>query len=245
MSKHDDSCLPATPVRGGLRLRVGDETVDVEVGVTYSASGSGKADLCFVFDTTGSMSDKIDGLVSSMSAFVQKLAELSLDWRMTVVPFGDLTIPGDDVVTTLPFTSDREAGQKMLRIMPRFSGGGNEGESSVKAVSAALQKAYREDAVKVLFLLTDEPALSSEVSSVPVEQQLLGSEALIFVASPPLDYFKRWAVSSGGEWFPIGNTVDTKSILALLERIATVAHEVHLLAGGSVTRYRELRGGSE
>jgi hypothetical protein len=52
-------------------------------------------DICFVFDTTGSMSDKVDGLVMSFESIEDTFHRLQLDWRMTAVPFGDLRVPGE------------------------------------------------------------------------------------------------------------------------------------------------------
>src|SRR5580693_7478207 len=77
-------------------------------------------DIAVVFDTTGSMDDKISGLVACMVSFVEELAQLRLDWRFTVVPFGDLTVPGDRIVSDLPFVSEQTAAQDLVRSMPRF-----------------------------------------------------------------------------------------------------------------------------
>jgi hypothetical protein len=90
-----------------------------------------EVDVCFVFDTTGSMSDKIDGLVQAMDRLVGELGRLALDWRVTTVAFGDLTIPGDRIVDDMPFVRTVKEASAQLRSMPRFSGGGNMGESSV------------------------------------------------------------------------------------------------------------------
>lgn len=208
-------------------------------------------DLCFVFDTTGSMSDKIEGLVACMVDFVRELASLSLDWRASVVPFGDLTVGGDRIVADLPFTSDREAAERMLREMPRNSGGGNEGESVLEAVEAALAKPYRQGAVKVFVVLTDEPALTGRRTPRTVEGALRRAEVICFVASPPLPYYRSWAEATGGAWYGIGPSLDPSEIVRFLRGlardVARVASDVHTLAGGSVARYLELppshRGG--
>lgn len=201
-------------------------------------------DLCFVFDTTGSMSDKIDGLVACMVGFVRELASLSLDWRVSVVPFGDLTVPGDRIVGDLPFVSDRRAAEAMLRKMPRNHGGANDGESVLEAVDAALRKPFRTDAVKVFVVLTDEPALTGQLTPTRVESALRKAETITFVASPPFGYFRRWAETTGGSWYEIGPDLDYGAMLALLRgltaRVAHVAAAVHSLAGGSVSEYLAL-----
>lgn len=196
------------------------------------------------------MSDKIDGLVRCTVDLVRQLDGLQLDWRVTTVPFGDLTVPGDRVVTNLPFVADRAAAEAQLRAMPRFSGGGNEGESSIEAMQRALTKSYRAGAVKVLVLLTDEPALvSSEARTEHVTCGLRDAEAICFVAAPCLPYYRRWAATNGGTWYPIGPSMELAGIVAvlraLLRQVASVAHDVHRLGEGSVRRYLELTSGAE
>ncbi len=194
------------------------------------------------------MSNKIEGLIRCLVELVDDLDELDLDWRLTTVPFGDLTFKhlGDDVVSTQPFVHEREAAQQQIREMPRFSGGGNYGESSIEAMFAGLAKSYRPRAVKIIVLLTDEPALtSSQTTPEAVDRGLHDAEAICFVASPPeLRYFQDWAHRHGGEWYQIGPTMDFELLRSLLSRLATVAREVHTLAGGSVKRYLELGSGS-
>jgi hypothetical protein len=200
-------------------------------------------DLCFVFDTTGSMSDKIDGLVRCMDELVTKLGRLALDWRVTTVPFGDLTVPGDRIVDGRPFVTDVQAVSNQLRSMPRFSGGANLGESSIEAMLAACRKPYRTDAVKVLVLITDEPALGHEQGMLAVDSALAALDAACFTVSPNLPYYKRWASQHGGEWRQVGSSVDTGAIMrlftSLLARMVEVVDSVHRLGGGSVRAYLE------
>jgi hypothetical protein len=224
--------------KSGLATRPGETTQGATV------------DICFVFDTTGSMSNKIDGLMQCTIDLVRDLAQVELDWRVTTVPFGDLTVPGDRIVSDQAFVRTREAAEQQIRHMPRFSGGGNDGESSAEAVSAALAKDYRQRAVKVLVLLTDEPALfAAQVTSEGVARELRDAEVICFVASPDLQYYRSWATENGGEWFQIGSAMDTTSLLRLLKslvrQVVSVAKDVHQLAGGSVRRYLELGAGDE
>jgi hypothetical protein len=217
------------------------------VEVKTRSATRAEADVCFVFDTTGSMSDKIDGLIRCMSAFVDELGSLGLDWRCTCVPFGDLFVWGDRVDAQLPFVATVEAAQAQLRRMARFSGGSNFGESSVEALLAGINKPWREGAVRVIVLLTDEPAHGGPRRSQEVLQRLREREIICFVASPHQPYFLDWAARNGGEWKQIGAYMDTTELLKLLRSlvrdVARVAHDVHQLAGGSVRRYLELEAG--
>jgi hypothetical protein len=200
-------------------------------------------DICFVFDTTGSMSNKIDGLVSCMVDFVGDLSRLSLDWRMTVVPFGDLTVPGDRVVADTRFVNTHGDAAVLLRTMPRFSGGGNLGESSLEAMLAAMGKHYRKGAVKILVVLTDESPLESpQLTTGLIHSLLLSQEFVCFVASPDLPSYRAWAETTGGKWYLIRGGVDTTSLLAflrdLMRDVARVSNAVHELGG--VPRYRQV-----
>jgi len=209
-----------------------------------------RVDICFTFDTTGSMEDKIDGLVQSTVHLVHDLDVLGLDWRVTTVPFGDLTVPWDRIDGTCPFVATRTAAETQLRSMPRYSGGGNEGESAIEAMHVALRKSYRSGAVKILVLITDEPAhLSAQATPESVSHALRRAEAVCFVASPDLAYYRRWAADNGGRWIRIGRIMETAAVLELLRslvrRVAQVANSVHEVGGGSVQRYRELTRGSD
>jgi hypothetical protein len=203
--------------------------------------GPRELDLCFVFDTTGSMADKIDGLVRCMDELVSKLGTMALDWRVTTVPFGDLTVLGDRVVADQPFVADTAAATRQLRSMPHFSGGGNMGESSVEAMLAACRKSYRTNAVKVLVLITDEPALGIEQGQHAVNSALEEMDAACFTVAPDLPYYKSWAERHGGEWRLVGSSVSTEAILnlftSLLTRLVEIADSVHRLGGGSVRAY--------
>jgi hypothetical protein len=250
MAKADDSGKnverapaghPSAPV-----LKLGNRLTVLQEGVTTQIR-RGAVDLCFVFDTTGSMMDKIDGLVRCMALLVADLGKLDLDWRVVTVPFGDLTVTGDRVVTDQPFVADVAAASHQLRSMPRFSGGGNLGESSVEAMLAACRKPYRAGAVKILVLITDEPALGHQQGARAVDQALTALDAVCFSVTPDLPYYRQWAANHGGDWRQVAAAVDTRSIMrlfqSLLSRVASVADSVHRLGDGSVRKYLERGGG--
>lgn len=174
---------PSSPAgEGGDPILVlGDgRTASLSPGSTHQLGGAA-VDICFVFDTTGSMSDKITGLIRAMSDLVAELASLDLDWRVTTVAFGDLTVPGDRIDDSLGFVTTRAAAQDQLRSMPRFGGGGNGGESSIEAMLAGVRRPWRQDAVKIIVLLTDEPALSGvEIRPDLVAAELRRLDAVCF-----------------------------------------------------------------
>src|SRR5581483_3041909 len=108
-----------------------------------------RVDLVFVIDTTGSMSDKIKGLLQTCAKFVDRFARLQMDARLAVVAFGDLTVKNDKIVAT-GFTTSIQTTKNSLQKIPRFSGGGNRGESSLEALQKAMALGFRDEVAKVL-----------------------------------------------------------------------------------------------
>jgi hypothetical protein len=232
------SKIVPTPSRSDMRIASEAKVVRMEIG---RDSATARADLVFVIDTTGSMNDKIDALIQSCQSFVDKLATRRIDWVAAVVGFGDLTVEGDRIVAT-PFSSSADRVKALLRGLPRYSGGGNEGESSLEALQAALdQPGYRPDAMKVLVLITDEPALQRQLRPTTMSGRLREAGAMAFVLSPNIKYFRSMATESGGQWWNVNSGGDFSQILAVFDKIATkvasTVAAVHKLAGGNVKEY--------
>jgi hypothetical protein len=217
------------------------KVVRMEVG---HDSEKARADLVFVIDTTGSMNDKIDGLIESCEGFVDRLATRRIEWAAAVVGFGDLTVEGDRIVAT-PFSSSAERVKTLLRGLPRYSGGGNEGESSLEAVRAALnQPGYRDGAMKVLVLITDEPALQRQLKPSTITGLLREAQAITFVLSPDIKYFRSMASDTGGHWWKVESGGDFSKILAAFDKmasqVASTVAAVQKLTGGNVKEYLRL-----
>ena len=227
-----------TPSSSSVGVASEAKVVRMEIG---RDSTKARADLVFVIDTTGSMNDKIDGLIESCQSFVDKLAAKRIDWVAAVVGFGDLTVEGDRIVVT-PFSSSADRVKALLRGLPRYSGGGNEGESSLEAVRAALdQPGYRPDAMKVVVLITDEPALQRQLRPATITGRLREAGAIAFVLSPNIKYFRSMATETGGQWWNVNTGGDLSQILDVFDKIATkvasTVAAVHRLTGGDVKEY--------
>ncbi|HSX57691.1 MAG TPA: vWA domain-containing protein [Candidatus Saccharimonadales bacterium] len=213
-------------------------------GQAYKQKTNPVLDLVFVIDTTGSMSDKIDSLLRKCQTFVDKLASRKIDWRIAIVAFGDLTIPGDKIVAA-SFSNKTETVKDTLAKIPRFNGGGNEGESSLEALQKAMSVyQFRPNAIKAFILLTDEPALKHQNSPERVTSSLRERGILTFVIAPPLQYYKDMAQTTGGKWFQISATTDFDSIIdMLIGSLTEVVEEVQEIAQGDVEKYLRLKGG--
>jgi Mg-chelatase subunit ChlD len=201
-------------------------------------------DLVFVIDTTGSMSDKIKGLLQTASKFVDRFGMLQMDSRIAIVAFGDLTVKSDKIVAT-GFTRNLETTKSSLQKIPRYSGGGNRGESSLEALQKAMALDFRENVVKVLLLITDEPALQNrQVRVEDVIGDLQDREMLTFVVSTPEKYYKEMAARTGGKWYKISAQTDFTDLLEMFGDIAgkvseTVA-DVYRIGDGRVSDYLRL-----
>lgn len=202
------------------------------------------ADLVFVIDTTGSMSDKIDGLLATCARFTQEFAALRLNHRIAVMAFGDLNVPGDRIQVT-GFTDNLDTTLKSLRNIPRFGGGGNEGESSLEAMEKAIGLPYRSGAVKVLILITDEPAHQRRLKASEITARLAQGEFLVFTVTPPYNYFKEMAARNGGRWYRISASTDFTDLLKIFEQVARhvsqAVSDVYRLGDGRVSGYLKTR----
>lgn len=200
-------------------------------------------DLVFVIDTTGSMSSKIESLLATCERFVEEFASMDLDHRIAVVAFGDLRVPHDRIERT-GFTADIDVTRKSLRNIPRFNGGGNQGESPLEAIQAAREMSYRSDAVKVLILITDEPAHQDKFTAAEMTSLLTEDEFLVFVVSPSLNYYKTMAKNNGGKWYKISATTDFTDLLDMFNDLAAKVSDtvlnVYKLSDGNVSHYLQL-----
>jgi len=203
-----------------------------------------RVDLVFVIDTTGSMSDKIKGLLQTCAKFVDRFGRLEMDSRLAIVAFGDLSVKGDKIVAT-GFTSNLQTTKNSLQKIPRFSGGANNGESSLEALQKAMALDYRANAVKVLILITDEPALSSRNLAPPdVIGELQKGEYLTFVVGTRDKYYKEMARATGGKWYQVSAHTDFTDLLKMFgdiaDRVTDTVADVYRLSDGSVAGYLQL-----
>ncbi|MEV0381127.1 hypothetical protein [Nonomuraea sp. NPDC050643] len=156
----------------GRAMVFGDDRVTVSYqGATATATGDapkvelpvarpeGRAMLqvLFLIDTTGSMGDEIGRLTASVDSVAARIA------RLPAVPELELGMTlyrdkGDEYVTrTSDFTADVGTFRGRLAEV-RADGGGDTPEDLNAALAEALAKpAWREDAVKLVFLIADAP----------------------------------------------------------------------------------------
>jgi len=212
-------------------------------GKPAERSQAAALDLVFVIDSTGSMSDKIDALKSMCERFVDDLARSSISYRAAIVAFGDLTVTGDKISKT-PFTTDVRTIKTLLQKLPTNSGGGNAGESSFEAIQAAQRLPFQQKCIKVLVLMTDEPALQHNLTWTAIQQSLVADGILLFAFATSDHYYKSFAQATGGSWWDIDSARSLDAVLSALTKLAAsvtkTVTNVARLAGGDVKKYLQL-----
>ncbi len=211
---------------------------------TLLATRGKPVDLVFVIDTTGSMSDKIKGLLQTAAKFIDRFGNLQMDSRIAVVAFGDLTVKGDKIVAT-GFSRNIETTKNSLQKIPRYSGGGNRGESALEALQKAMALDFRPHAVKVLLLITDEPALQTrQLKANDVIEQLHENEMLTFVVGTKDKYYQEMAARNGGKWYKISAHTDFTDLLEIFgdvaSRVSETVADVYRIGDGRVNEYLRL-----
>lgn len=207
-----------------------------EVEIRREGKPLAKADFIFIIDTTGSMNDEIEGLMKTCQKFAQAVSKKNIDYRMGIIGFGDLTISPSDKMTRFALNGDASLTSKAFEDILnhyRTSGGSNVGESSIDALWKAFDGfEFRQEAIKVFLLFTDEPPLEPDTKQHTMNytiQAFKQRQILCFCITISDDRFKRLANETGGNWFEISHDVNFLSILdQLFARVAEKVEEIAL-----------------
>lgn len=180
-----------------------------------------QVDVVFVFDTTGSMAEEIEGLVRKSKEFADILAQTGYDYRLALVSFSDV------VEKTFPYTADVDAFKKQLSRLSA-NGGGDEPENQLDAlVEAANRLPHRPGAQKIFLLVTDASFHSHDKvtsrTAQGVVETLKGKGIWLHVVGPDLEPYHWMPARLGGSFFD-KDSGDFKQL-------------VHSLAGGVAVTY--------
>lgn len=107
-------------------------------------------DFVFAIDVTGSMQYFIDGVRSNITRFTSSLVRRGIDYRIGLVLFSD------DLEGVYPLTSDVFQFQQWLEKVSA-TGGNDEKENALEALSAVARMEYRPPANRVCVIVTDAP----------------------------------------------------------------------------------------
>jgi hypothetical protein len=115
---------------------------------------SGKADVVFVIDTTGSMSSPIRNVRDNINQFVAKLEENNVDIRLGLVEYRDIYADGIGSTKSYDwYTEVLDFKTKLASL--GISGGGDTPESAVDALHCAQNMKFRTGVKKYIILVTD------------------------------------------------------------------------------------------
>lgn len=176
-------------------------------------------DVVFVFDTTGSMQDDIDGLLRISSHFANKLSSTGSDYRIGMVTFGARE-EAKVIRRTFKLSNNLRGFQDFLRNTHAEGGGSEDQPTAMK--HAMTQFAYRPQAHKILILVTDEPLLGEErigVCPAPnadwneIIQKLVKTKFTACAVCLPEECYKALAHQTGGKFYDITGHRDFTDIV--------------------------------
>ncbi|NHN43177.1 PGF-CTERM sorting domain-containing protein [Halorubellus sp. JP-L1] len=190
-----------------------DVSIDANDSTESTTAASDAVDVVFVFDRSQSMNDERYKLANEMRTFQRSLTERGVDAR-----FGLVTYTKRASVRQ-PLTDDFDAIERAMIFEPS----GDE-ERASDAVLTATEMEFRDDAERVIVLVTDE----DDDSDATARRQAIGRlSGMTFVTlspsdpatsgchlhSPPCDNsttneLKTYADMTGGEWMDVHTDAD-------------------------------------
>jgi VWFA-related protein len=175
-------------VKESFRVLEDDQAVPI---LDFAGIGEPRpVDIVFVFDTTGSMSEEIEGVKERCIAFADQLQSKGRDYRLGLVTFWD-QIKG---VYRPDGTLTDDVRQFKGWIETLEAKGGDDGpELSLDALVRGSEMRFRDRAQRVLILITDAPPHhrddSSGFSEMTIDetlQKLEGAHITLFAVAPDL-----------------------------------------------------------
>jgi uncharacterized protein YegL len=178
------------------------------------STGTGRAQVLFVLDVTGSMMHEIDGVKDNIKDFLDYIQTEGLEVEVGLIAFRDLQEREPPEVLSFGegsvFTSDAKAFKKRMAKLTALGGGSNPGESSLDALVLASRQPFRSDGARIVILITDEPPLlpDGEINSFDDVTQALTAarvDQLHLVLPDPLRrVYAPLHSRLKGEVFPLG-----------------------------------------
>ncbi len=191
----------------------------------FAGIGNTRAvDIVFVFDTTTSMGEEVDGMQRTSLAFAEKLQRSGNEYRLGLVDFGDVI--NRDELPDNQLTAEAQQFKGWINAI-RLAGGGYEiPEFSLGALQRSAQMAFRDNAMKIVILITDAPphhygdAPDAEVSfndqRLTLDSTLEALQAAnitAYIIAPAHSDYSQIARETNGQWFDIHSGADFTGII--------------------------------
>lgn len=175
----------------------------VEPAVHTGARRLYRADIVVVFDCTGSMGPYIEGIKNTVIGFSRDLEDHNIEARLGLVEYRDLKI--GEPTNVHGFARAAEEFRSWVAGLDDH-GGGDEPESAIDALCSALEMPFREDAVRIVTLITDasyhEPSETGRTMN-DVCRDFRTRRIVAYVIGPDLPGYARLADCMGGILFNI------------------------------------------
>lgn len=185
---------------------VKEEEADVtSLSVRHLNSSSGaRADIVYVFDTTGSMGDEIETVKNRALAFADSLEISGIDYRLGLVTYGD------EILSIHDFTADASEFKTWIEGLIA-DGGGDTKENALEGLAAATRLSYREMTQKIAILITDadyhEAGETGDGTTSYTTDSIISlmndQTAQVNVVGPTLSQYERMAKDTGGQYYNI------------------------------------------
>jgi CarboxypepD_reg-like domain/Secretion system C-terminal sorting domain/von Willebrand factor type A domain len=148
-----------------------------EIVINKACQPIKQAQICFVVDATGSMSDEINYLKSDLASVINgiKASHVSTTIELSSIFYRD---NGDDYVTKASsFSTDLDNNMRFIKAQSA-SGGGDVPEAVEQGLKLALNQSWSSDNTvpKIIFLLLDAPP-HSDVSSMQLYKHSINEAA--------------------------------------------------------------------
>lgn len=166
------------------------------VSLLTEGTGTAKADIVFVFDSTGSMSDEIEDLRQNILAFTTELENSNIDFNLGLVVFGDY------VEGIYGMTTDANEFRSYVQAVGIGSGGT---ENPLEAIQTATTLNLRADSERMFVLATDETYTVVNVTLQQAIDAVAQANVKVHAATlPELNAdFAPLVTGSGGSFFDI------------------------------------------
>lgn len=234
VQKNENHQILTTLMKNNIFLyKDNTRTTDFTLGKD-TTGGVNKADIVFVLDVTGSMTEEIGGVKNNIIEFSDSLSARGIDFKLGLVTFLD------QVESTYGFTSNVQTFYNQIALQYAH-GGGDYPENSLQALLTASQLPFRPDAKRVFIWITDAAyQINNSVTSLTKEQVinelLLKSIQVNCIGNPAeqLNYYDQIVLNTGGSFFDINGKF--RDILLKVSQIGeSPRYVIHYLPSSTIT----------
>lgn len=191
---------------------------------------SGKADVVFMLDTTGSMDTPISNVKENIVNFSEYLDDLGVDVRIGIVEYKDIYEDGIDSTIDYGFYYDLDEFKYVIGNF-EIGGGGDDYETAVDALDVMSKMDFRSGVSKFAILVTDTNYKNGtrSDSSYTMEQMietLTSQNICTSIVTDPYFFnaYSGLVSTTGGEMCDIA-TDFSSALQALMDKMGTMVHE--------------------